>query len=170
MSDQDPTDLDQMETWEIQVPGKVTVWKRNRRTGEYDRARVSGEGPKLLHITKDDRLYNQELIPEENAHLDPFTNGSLARREGKKLVGITAETLRELLEVSDPDLFREAIDDHVGNELTVRRLHDLAHSEGTVAQVEVLRDVIDEHYRVGGTQRTVAEMMQESEGGEVLTG
>lgn len=170
MSDQDLTDLNETETWEIQVPGKVTIWKRNRRTGEYARASVSGAGPKILHITKDDRLYNQELIPEENGHLDPFTNGALARRDGGKLRGITADTLRELLSVSDPDLFREAIEDHVDNELTIRRLSDLAASEGTVAQVEVLREVLDENYKAGGTQRTVREMMQESEGGEVLTG
>lgn len=166
----DMSNLDRQETWEIQVPGKVTVWKRNRRTGDYGRATVSGEGPKILHISTDDRLYNQELIPEENARLDPFTNGSLALREDGELKGITVVTLRELLTVNDPDLFREALDEHVDNELTIRRLLDLATSEGTVPQVEVLRDIIDERYKVGGTQRTVREMMQESEGGEVLTG
>lgn len=163
-------DLHDMETWEIQVPGRVTVWKRNRRTGEYDRATVTGEGPKLLHITKDDRLYNEELIPEENTNLNPFTNGSLARRNGKALEGLTTDTLREILSIGSPDAFREALEDHVGNELTIRRLHDLAQTEGTMGQVDALRDVIDEHYKSGGTQRTVREMMEESEGGEVLSG
>ena len=164
------TDTAPMETWEIQTAGALTVWKRDKRSGDYRKERVAATGPKRLRLSRDDREYNQELIPEENAHLDPFTNGMLAQVVGKKLVGITREEIIGLLEIKD-EAFVRAIAE-IDNELTIRRLLELAESDGTVAQVAALREVIDERYRVGGTQRTVREMLDEEDksGGEVLTG
>lgn len=166
-----PKDSDVQETWEVVVPGGIRVWKLSRRTGEYETVRVHGtKGPKLLRITKDERLYNQELIPEESKQHDPFENGSMVRVEGQERIGVTDEDLQTYLEIGDVDVFIEALEDIADKELIMRRLYRLAETEGTMAQVEAIRDVLDERYRVGGTQPTVQEMMEDGDNkGEILS-
>lgn len=153
------------ETWEIQVPGGVNVWKRNRRTGEYEHARVHGtKGPRILHIDADDRLYNQELVQgAENGHLDPFANGSLAQIvKGGEKQGLTEERLIEYFEIEEEDAFRELIGD-IEAELTIRRLRSLAETHGRMMHVQALSDLIEDKFKLGGTQPTVAEMMAEGD-------
>lgn len=155
-------DADPVETWEIQVPGGVQVWKRNKRTGEYEHTRVHGTvGPKILHISEDDRLYNQELISgAENSHLDPFTNGSLAKIVGGEKIGLTDAQLVEYFEIEDEDAFREAVVD-IPVELTIRRLRAMSEAKGTVMHLNVLQDIIEDRFKSGGTQPTVAKMFEE---------
>lgn len=166
-----PPEADTVETWEIQVAGGVQVWKKNKRTGEYEHVRVHGtSGPRLLHISEDDRLYNQELISgADNAVLDPFTNGSLAKIEGGEKIGLTDEQLIEYFELEDEDAFREAVAD-IPIELTIRRLRALSETKGTVMHLNVLIDAIEERFKAGGTQPTVAAMFEEdAREGEKLT-
>lgn len=163
-------DTEIQETWEIVIPGGVRVWTLNRRTGEYELTRVHGtKGPKRLRITKDERKYNQEIIPGENVNGDPFTNGSLVLLKDGKRIGVTDDDLALYLDIKDPELFREGLESIEENELLVRRLHALAEKQATMEQLEVIKDLLEERYKVGGTQPTVQQMLDEAEDrGETL--
>lgn len=162
-----PTNDAIVETWEIAFPGAVWVWVYDRREDVYKKQQVGQRtGSKTLHITRDDRKYNQELIPDENRHLDPFTNGSLrllgaADRDESLDVRnhFSEEDLIAMFEVRDPSLFAEALED-VDSEVVIRRLQNLADEHATVAQAAALRELIDRRYPVGGTQRTIREMLE----------
>lgn len=159
-----------IETWEIAFPGTVWVWVYDRREDVYKKQAVGGrQGSKSIHLTRDDRKYNQELIPDENRHLDPFTNGCLrllgsADRDESLDVRnhYSRDDLIAMFEVRDPDLFTEAMQT-LASEVVLRRLQGLADDHGTVTQGAILRDLITERFPVGGTQRTVREMMEAGE-------
>lgn len=168
-----------METWEITTEGTVWVSKMDMREGKYVKTRVGGRqgGSRRLHITRDDRRFNQEQVVEEMKHNDPFTNGALVLVSAEVADDIdttyhlTGEDLRRLLEIKDTELFETEVAD-IKSELILRRLKEVAESDATVAQLQFINDVIESRYKVGGTQRTVREMMQAGEmsGGEVLSG
>jgi hypothetical protein len=159
-----------IETWESAVAGTVTVWVYDRREDRYVKQSVGGRSAsKLLHITRDDRKYNQELIPAENAKHDPFTNGALrftnaaTRDESLDLrYHYTTEELSQFFEMREMANFTEAIT-AIDSELILRRLGDLSEQIGTLAQVEALKDLIRAKYPIGGTQRTVQEMLDAGE-------
>lgn len=159
-----------VETWEISFPGVVWVWLYDRREDIYKKQQIGQRtGSKTLHITRDDRKYNMELIPDENRHLDPFTNGSLrllgaATRDESLDVRnhFSNDDLIAMFEVRDPDLFAEAIESQT-SEVVIRRLQTLADDHATVTQATILRDLIDKRYPVGGTQKTVREMFEAGE-------
>lgn len=167
-----------IETWQITTEGTVWVSKMDPREGKYVKQRVGGRqgGSKTLHISADDRRFNQEQVVEEMRDHDPFTNGALILISADRAEDIdstyhlSAEDLAQLLKVKDPDLFKDEVTG-IRSELILRRLKDLAETEATVAQLETIRDIIDERYKVGGTQRTVREMIEagETAGGEVLS-
>lgn len=156
--------LAEMETWEIQVPGSTWVWIYDRRSQGYDQKRVSGRrGPKRVTLTREEREYNEELAHEDSQHLNPFRNGTLARVvDGEKVDAVTDDDLRVYLSLDGEAAFKEAVEE-IDLELTIRRLLNLAAVEGRMFQVEILRDVVDERYRVGGTQPTVEEMYSSGE-------
>lgn len=167
-----------IETWEITTNGTIWVWKMDARENKYVEQRVGGRqgGSRRLHITRDDRRFNQEQVVEEMKHNDPFTNGALVLVSAEKADDIDStyhlsdEDLARLLEIKDQDLFETEVSD-IKSELILRRLKEVAESRGTVAQLDFVRGVIDERYKVGGTQRTVREMMAagELQGGEQLS-
>jgi hypothetical protein len=157
------SDTDIQETWEIQIPGTARVWVRDRRFGTYQPKKVSGKGPKRITLSRDEREYNQELVPEENERHNPWTNGTLVQIVGGTKQGeLTDEALRAYLELESEEAFTEAVSD-IDIELTLRRLIGFAATDGRMWQVTILRELIDERYRVGGTQRTVQEMYDEGE-------
>lgn len=152
-----------VETWESVVPGATYLWTYDRRDDRYIKSAVGGRHSRRLHITRDDRKYNQELIPIENKALDPFTNGSLrfleAATRDENLdtrYHLTQEELTDLFEVRDVELFVEAIKD-IGSELILRRLAAIGEDKATVAQLEALKDLIRERYPIGGTQASLRE-------------
>ena len=173
-----------VETWEMTCPGAVWVWIYDRRNDDYKQQEVGQRsGTKNLHITRDDRKYNQELVIDENRHLDPFTNGTLrllggANRDDSldgRLRGVakpdadldvsnhrTDAELTEMFEVRDPALFAESMD-AVSSEVLLRRLRILAEEKASVIQTTVLTDLIAARYPVGGTQRTIREMQEAGE-------
>lgn len=167
---------DTIEVWEAQTPAAVWVYQRDPRASTgYKMVRVGGpNASKRLRITKDDREFTQEQILDENRHHDPFTNGSLKRIDAKNPTAnlgiVTDEDLEAFLEF-DNAVFEEAVRD-IDSELTVRRLKDLVEQRGTVPQHEILREVIEEKWKVGGTQKTVQEMIDagEAAGGITLSG
>jgi hypothetical protein len=168
-----------METWEITTDGTVWVDKMDAREGRYVKQRVGGRqgGSRRLHITTDDRRFNQEQVVEEMKAYDPFTNGALVLVSAEKADDIdstyhlTTEDLGRLLEIKDRDLFESEVSD-IKSELILRRLKELGETQATVAQLEFITELIRARYKVGGTQRTVREMMQAGEmsGGEPLSG
>jgi hypothetical protein len=157
-----------MEIWEIQVPGGCRVQRFDIRRQEYVLVKLHGtSGPRRVTLSKDDRIYNQEQIRREWKHLDPFENGTLAQVVDGKLRGVTDEDLAEMLTIRGREF--DGLVAGMTNELTARRLYELAQREGTMDQVNALRDKIEDTWRVGGTQPTVAEMMREAQqGGERL--
>lgn len=157
-----------IETWEIAFEGSVSVWVYDRREDTYKKQVASAKsGSRRLHITRDDRKYNQELIPDENRYLDVFTNGHM------RLLGSSADRdenldvrnhysdaeLLEMFEVRDPGLFQDLLDEQT-SEVILRRLQSLADANATVAQNEILREVIEKRFPIGGTQKTVREMIE----------
>lgn len=168
-----------IETWEISHPGTEWIWTWDKREDRYTKTRVGGRqgGSKKLHLSTDDRRFNEECIVDEcQPHLNPFRNGSLRLISAEKAEDIDAtyhlshDDLAEMLEVRDSDTFNEAIND-IKSELILRRLRDLAETQGTVAQLEALKELISSRYKRGGTQRTVREMIKAGEevGGVVLS-
>lgn len=158
-----------VETWQIETAGSVYVWSYDRRDDRYTTVAIGGRGSKRAHLSRDDRKYNQELIPVENRHLDPFTNGTLrlidaaTRDESLDMrYHLTDEDLRQLFEVREPSLFLEGIS-AIESELVLRRLADMADENGTVVQAEALKELIRERYPIGGTQTAVREMLEAGE-------
>jgi hypothetical protein len=106
-----------IETWEIQTEGTVWVWIYDRREDRYVKQRVGGRqgGSKRLHISTDDRRYNQEQIVDEMKGSDPFLNGALRLVSADKpedldtTYHLTLQDLQSLLEVRDLDLFEEEV-------------------------------------------------------------
>lgn len=168
-----------VETWETTTEGTVWVWKHDAREGRYVETRVGGRqgGSRRLHISRDDRRFNQEQVVEEMKEHDVFTNGQLVLVSADRAEDVdttyhlTGDDLAKLLEIKDEELFQAEVND-IKSELIMRRLKEVAETKGTVAQLEYIRDVIEARYKVGGTQRTVREMMAAGEmsGGEVLSG
>lgn len=172
----------QIEVWEITTGGTVWVWIYDRRKDEYKQTRVGGSGgggSKKLTISVDDRMYNQEQVIEEHMNLDPFTNGMLRRLSGPELDEDTAvdtsnhlssDDLIELLKVRDEEIFGEAVGE-ITSELVLRRLAEVADKEGTGWQSELVKELIRERWPIGGTQKTVREMIAagELQGGIGLT-
>lgn len=170
MSRPAPSEDDKVvETWESVISGTVYVWIYDRRDDKYIQQAVGGRSAsKRLHITRDDRKYNQELVPPENRQHDPFTNGALKLKEAitrdeslDMRYHFTDEDLKTFFEVRDDELFAEAIN-AIESELILRRLEAVAEKDGTKSQYEMVRDLVRVRYPIGGTQRTVAEMFNEN--------
>lgn len=159
-----------METWEActRATTWVNVWDRRNET--YKAQRVGGRsGSRRLHISRDDRKFNQENIPEENKGLDPFTNGTLrlvetASRDEtlETRYHKTDDELREYLELRDPTVFREALST-IESKMMLHRILVITESEGTVAQLHEIRELIRERWPIGGSQRTYREMEEAGE-------
>jgi len=167
-----------IETWETTTEGTTWVSVMDPREGRYVKRRVGGRqgGSRRLHISVDDRRFNQEQVVEEMREHDPFTNGQLVLISSDRAEDIdttyhlTNDDLRALLSIKDSATFESEVAD-IKSELILRRLVEVAEKDATVAQLEFIRDLIRDRYKVGGTQRTVREMMLAGElaGGEVLS-
>lgn len=157
-----------VEVWEAMTSGTVYVAVFDKRDDRYVMTSVSGRsGAKKLRIPRDDRIYNQERIPEENVHLDPFQNGQLRRvDDGPVDDSLTAASqltdadLAELLALKDKDLFGAEIE-RIKSELILRRLQSVAETDGAKWQLDAIQTAVRERYPVGGTQRTAREIFEE---------
>lgn len=180
VTEKDPREIH--EVWEIMVPGTIWVWTRDVRIpGQYKKTRVGGKsgGSKKLRISTDERRYNEEQVIEEMIDHNPFRNGFMrlvSVDEDAKPDDIltnyhlTDKDLIAYFEVKDADVFGEAMKD-IESELILRRLYALSVENGSVAQNEILRDLVEARYKQGGTQKTVREMIAagEMDGGERLS-
>lgn len=180
VTEKDPREIHEL--WEVMVPGTIWVWVRDVRIpGQYKKTRVGGKagGSRKLRITTDERRYNEEQVIEEMLDHNPFRNGFLRlvsvdedARPDDILANyhLTDKDLLAYFEVKDADVFKEGVQD-IESELILRRLFSLAREHGSVAQFDVLQDLVEERYKVGGTQKTVREMIAagEVDGGERLS-
>lgn len=167
-----------VETWETTTEGTTYVSILDAREGRYTKRRVGGKqgGSRRLHISRDDRRFNQEQVVDEMREYDPFRNGQLvlvSQDQAEDIDGtyhLTTEDLRALLGLKDAEVFQGEVGD-LKSELVLRRLKELAETEATMSQLQFIDELIRGRYQVGGTQRTVREMMAAGEvaGGEVLS-
>lgn len=161
-------EIEKREVWEVQIAGTVWVQVYEPATKTFRPVPLNKKGTRRIQLTAAEREHSQSLIDYDKPDRDPFKNGNLALIVDGRPVGVvTDDDLIARLEFRDTAAFEEAIEDIIPNELLLRRLKDLARERGTVAQYERVRELIDEHYKVGGTQRTVREMIA---AGEKLTG
>lgn len=170
-----------IETWEVAGEGTCWVWIKDPREGKYVKQRVGGRagGSRKLHISTDDRRFNEEQVIEEMEQHNVFKNGTLrfisasdVREDDIFTVNqLTVEDMTALLEIKDEDLFREEVG-ALKSELVMRRLKALAEKQGTVLQNDVINELVEERWKVGGTQKTVRELIEAGEriGGTVLSG
>lgn len=159
-----------IETWEATTRATTWVQTWDRRSDGYKATRVGGRsGSRRLTISRDDRRYNQDSIPMENKGLDPFTNGTLRLVDTKNRAEDidstyhkSDEELREYFELRDPDAFTDAVGG-IESKLVLHRMLALAEVEATVAQLAVVRELINTRWPIGGSQRTYREMEEAGE-------
>ena len=164
-------DLSQMETWEATTDGAVYVQVKDprERTG-WRYAKVTGRGRKKLQLTVEERLFNQDLVPEEKrAQHDPFSNGLLVRTspapasdEGLAAAHYTDDQLAELLQVDSDEVFMASVE-AIESEVVVRRLLALAERKATMVRYQAIQELVDDRYHIGKTSRVVAEIYNDDE-------
>lgn len=170
-----------LEVWEVTGEFTVWVWKHDvRNPGHMDKVRAGGKagGSKRLRLTTDERRYNEEQIVEENEGLNPFKNGLLKLIDsGKLAVDDIDETYHwgeeqfmAFFEIRDPNLFQEQAEE-ITSELIMRRLYMYGEKAATLDQIAVLKELIEDRYKSGGTQGTVQEILdEESRLGRTISG
>ena len=154
------------EIWETTTGG--TFWvhvKDPRQPGGWGRKKFGGKGIRKITLTVEEREFNQELVPEENLHLDPFHNGLLVRIHPKDVTRgdyeLTDEQLLQLLQIEDDAVFGEQLEGMKSSEVVVRRLLALADKNATKARFETIQEFVDDHYRIGKTSRVVKEILED---------
>jgi hypothetical protein len=144
------------EKWEMCVDGVVAVWTYDKKYDRYDRTQVGNRHSRFLYITTEDRQYNQEQIPDECKHLDPFTNGALRLVSGSNDRSLDTSNHLDgddlLAIVRDRSHFAQRMAD-LGNELLVRRLLAVVEDEGTAKQLDETKAFLRERYPIGGGSR-----------------
>jgi hypothetical protein len=159
-----------VEVWESTIEGTVWLHKQDPRekTG-WRPVRVGGvgSGTKRVTLTKEEREYNQDHVLDDNDALNPFSNGTLVCVRGratqdKGRYELSDKDLLAILKLDDENVFKETIRE-IDIEMPLRRLYSLAEHNATSARRDVIRDVLDERYRPGGVQPSVARMMAEED-------
>jgi hypothetical protein len=157
------TDTD-VEIWEATTPSVVWLNVKDPVKKGWKQVKVSLQGPKRVQITVEERRFNQDSIPEENLQHDPFTNGQLICVQGTAMGAnlLTDDDLVTILTLDGDEEFEETVNAMI-SEVLVRRMLGLAETQATHNRFEFLRDLVDARYRVGGTQRTVQQMIDDGE-------
>jgi len=160
----DLKEMTKVEIWEAATASSVYVKVRDQRNGGWRSQRVGGSGSKRIQLTVEERRFNQDAILDENLHLDPFSNGMLhcVQGDAKGVASMTDADLVDIIGLDDDDAFEEAVAG-LESEVMVRRVLSLAEKKATNARFTFVRDLVDERYRVGGTQRTVQAMIDAGE-------
>lgn len=151
------------EVWEMQLPGRVHIAVTNHLGRPADRT-VQGKGSRLRIGTLDRQLAEEMIrLPENN----PFRNGTLVHLSGGPAPvedpnALSDSDLREIFAVHDGE-FAELIASLT--EVNVRRMKDMAKAgkpkggvDATVSQVQMIADLIEERWPIGGSTPTYDEM------------
>lgn len=151
--------LNDTEVWAATTKASVWLWVEDvlKGNGAWKKERVGGPtGKQRIQITVRERRYNQEQIPDKNAHLDPFLNGLLTCKQGaaQSPNGYTDEQLVDLLKVDDDAAFKQVVES-ISSEILMRRLLGLAEKHALTYRYEMLDEIVYDRYRVGKTQRSL---------------
>lgn len=164
-----------IETWEITTEGTVWVLVSDPRDPSgYKKQRVGGRagGSRRLRLSTDDRRYNEEQIVNEMETSNPFRNGLLRLIDQSNLDDInttyhlTNDDLLTILEIRDEPMFEEAVQG-ITSELIIRRLAAVGEKSATMGQLNYIKGVIEDRYKVGGTQRSVQEIFDDTKSGGI---
>jgi hypothetical protein len=153
------------EIWESTTGGTTWVQVKDPRVpGGWRQQKVGGKGTQRLQITPEERAFNQELVPYENAHHDPFKNGLLVRTHPKQAergeFELADEQLVEMLAINSDEVFEEQLKT-ITSEVIVRRLLELSSKHATMARHGAIQDVVDDRYRIGKMSKVVKELYED---------
>lgn len=146
------------EIWECTIPGRISMSVANQRGGMRTLT-VKGKG-QILRITTMDRELAEEVVRDPAN--DPFRNGALVRVDGRK--GSHQPSNDELSDADLTDMFSLEQDDFTNivptlSELNIRRLREMAPTvNARHAQVEFLKEYVEEHFAIGGPMPSYTEM------------
>jgi hypothetical protein len=153
------------ETWEATTDGTVWVQVKDPRVpGGWRVQKVGGKSRKKLNISVEEREFNQELVPEENAQHDPFQNGLLVRTHPKAVERgpneLDDDALISVLAIDDDAIFEEAVAS-ITSEVVLRRLAALGERHTNYHRLTILQGIIEARYSVGKTSRVVQEALED---------
>lgn len=156
------------EIWESNVDARVSMRVPGPRPGSERPLSVKGKGQRL-RILPEDRVVVEEGI--RDAQNNPFVNGKLTQVGGptrtppENVEGFETEQSMSDEEMATffaltPDEFAQALP--ALSEANVRRLQTLFRDKGgTVAQLEVINDYVEEHWPItSGDTPSYREMRQ----------
>lgn len=161
----DQQQLQVSEVWEATTTGTTWLHKKNPQVaGTWRQHKVGGRGSQRITLTVEERLHNQELMPYENSHLDPFSNGTLIRispLDGDRSPSeVTDPQLLELFEIGSDDVFAAEINE-ITSEVVLRRLLALAEKHASMVRYNTIRDLVDDRYKRGKTQTSVKDLFRD---------
>lgn len=150
------------EIWETTTGGSTYIHVKDPRNPQgWVLKKVGGRGSKRITITVEEREFNQDLVPYEKAHHDPFTNGLLVRISPKDVTRgeneVTDEDLVAYLKEEEDDVFDLYLSS-LTSEIVVRRLLELSKRHAPMYRHEQIVSLVDERYRIGKTQKVVEEI------------
>lgn len=153
------------EIWEAATSGTTWVNVRDPRNPDgWVRKKVGGKGTRRITVTVEEREFNQELVPFEKKHTDPFANGMLLRispKEGKRGENeMSDEQLIDLLAISDDALFEKSLNE-IQSEVLIRRLLKLAEKHTSMLRYQAVQEVVDTRYHIGKTSKVAREIMED---------
>ena len=156
-----------VEIWEATT--EQTTWLNlfDNLNGGWRAARVGGGSgaSKRIQLTVTERRFNQDQIPEECLQLDPFSNGALICVQGEARTANQIDDAAIIALLTGPDEKFIASIDGIKSELLLRRILTISAKHATNERYTYLRDLIDQRYRVGGTQRAMRELYALGEAG-----
>ena len=156
-------DANAQEIWETTTDG--TFWvhvKDPREPGGWKQKRFGGRGVKKVTLTVEEREFNQELVSEDRQEHDPFTNGLLVRIHPKDVERgqneLPDEELIKILAIKSDDAFEKKLKSF-DSEVVVRRIFELSEKSASKYRYDVIKDFVEERYRIGKTSKVVKEIM-----------
>lgn len=156
------------EIWESTTGGTTWVHVKDARVpGGWRQQKVGGKGTRRLTLTVEEREFNQDLIPFENAKHDPFTNGLLVRISPKVVeergeYELNDDQLVEILQLGDDETFLSTVRE-IDSEILMRRLLALSETHSTMTRFREIQQIVDSRYRGGKTSRVVKEIYEDDE-------
>lgn len=158
-------DKQAQEIWESTTGGTIFLHVQDPRNPRgWVMKKVGGKGSQRITLTVEEREFNQDQVAYENKEHDPFTNGLLYRIQPKSAersqYEVSDEELVTLLAAGEDEDF-EADVRKISSEVILRRMLFLAERNATMWRHNLLRDVIDERFKIGKTQAVVREIFED---------
>jgi len=157
----------EVEIWEATT--LQTTWLNvfDHINGGWKQVRVGGGAgaSKRIQLSVIERRFNSDMVPEESMGLDPFSNGALICVQGEARTANQIDDAAIIALLTGPDEKFIASIDGIKSELLLRRILTISAKHATNERYTYLRDLIDQRYKVGGTQRAMRELYALGEAG-----